>query len=278
MNEFVKIKADLEDAAKKNIRKLLKLYKTNQDDMLEEVAAVILKNQDDSGFVIATPSMLAELRKNIKGNLNGLNKAERTLFDDLLSENYIAAAKQTADKLGVAKFMVDWKITRDEFVRRAINSPIDGKNYSSRIWENKTELANRVYSDILDIVRTGKRPEEIARRIKNDFGASAYQAKRLVNTELAKVVSDAQLEVYARSGVVQKVMWTATLEENTCENCAGLDGKEFDIDKAPRLPMHPNCRCCFVPVVDRWSPTRRADNTTKTNIDYMTFGRWSSGK
>jgi hypothetical protein len=40
-------------------------------------------------------------------------------------------------------------------------------------------------------------------------------------------------------------------DEKICEDCLALDGKTFDIDKAPTLPIHPNCRCCYVPVVKR---------------------------
>lgn len=275
MNDFIKIRKDLDEQAQKKIKTLLKKYKTGQDDLIEEIAAVILKNQDDSGFVVYSPSMVAEIKKDIKNNLDSLSKSENDFLEKLLEDAASDAIKETALKIGM---VADWHILRDEFVKRAINTPIDGKNFSSRIWENTNDLANRIYNDVLDCIRNGTRPNAIARKIKDDYGATAYQAKRLVNTELARVVSDAQLDVYKNSGVVQKVMWMATLEDNTCENCAGLDGKTFDIDKAPRQPLHPCCRCCYVPVVDGHTPAKRADNETKKNIDYVTYSEWETNK
>lgn len=278
MNEFIKVKYDIDVAAQNKIKKLLKKYKSSQDDLIEEIAAVILKNQDASGFIVLSPSMVLELKEDIKNNLDGMTKTEREFLDDLLSGAYKEAVTETSKLLGKVGIVAKWDILRDEFVQRAINAPISGKTFSSRIWENTNDLANRIYNDVLDCIRTGKRPGEIARNIKNDYGATAYQAKRLVNTELAKVVNDAQLEVYRNSGVVQKVLWSATLEENTCEDCAGMDGKYFDLDKAPRLPYHPNCRCALVPVVDGWKPKTRADNETKKNIEYMTYSEWAKKK
>ena len=152
------------------------------------------------------------------------------------------------------------------------------KRFSDRVWENSNDLANRIYQDVLDCIRIGKRPREVAKKIKDDFGVTAYQATRLVNTELARVVSEAQLDVYRNSGVVDKVLWTATLESNTCDYCADLDGKYFNLDDAPKIPAHPNCRCCYVPVVDGWKAKTRADNETKTEISYQTYDEWRNSK
>ena len=62
------------------------------------------------------------------------------------------------------------------------------------------------------------------------------------------------------SGVVKEVLWDATLEENTCEDCANFDGQTFDKHDHPDVPFHPNCRCCIIPVVDGWKPTKKIEN------------------
>lgn len=38
---------------------------------------------------------------------------------------------------------------------------------------------------------------------------------------------------------------------HNCQVCASLDRREFAIDKGPRPPRHPNCRCTTVPVLKR---------------------------
>ena len=273
MNEFVKIRDDIDKESAKEIKKLLLRYKKSQKRMIEEIAAVIIQNMDDDGVIIMSPSLVVEIQDDIKKNLDKLTTDEKAFMDDVLEKAYKTAYDGTASTIG---YKANWKILRPEIIATAIAAPIAGETYSQRIWDNVNDLANRIYNDIIDCVRNGKRPSEIARKIKNDFGVSAYQANRLVNTELAKVVNKAQLQIYEESGVVDKVMWTATLEKNTCEYCADLDGKKFDLGKAPFLPAHPNCRCCLVPVVGNWKPTSRADNETKENIKYKTYNEWQN--
>ena len=275
MNEFESIRDSIDKETAKKIKTLLKKYKIVQDNVVDSVSAVILQNMENDGVIYISEGMVAELKDGIKKHLNQFSKEETEFLNTILDAAYKDAATKTAAALGIG---IDWKILRQEFIDMAVNTPIDGMRFSDRVWQNTNDLANRIYNDIVECIKTGKRPSQIAREIKDDFGSSAYQATRLVNTELARTVTDAQLEVYKNSGVVSKVMWSATLEDNTCDDCAGMDGKMFDLNNTPRLPLHPNCRCCYIPVVDGWTPKTRADNETKQNIDYITYSEWAKNK
>lgn len=275
MNEFVKIRDDSDKEVLKKLKKLLKKYKVKQDAVNEHIAAIIIQNLNDEGLIILSPEMQFALQNSISVELQELAIEEQEFLKKLMDDCYTSAAVKTASVLGLKG---SYDLVRQEMIDRAINTIIDGKNFSSRVWDNTNDLANRIYNDVLECVRTGKRPNAIAKKIKDDFGSSAYQAKRLVQTELARVVSDAQIDIYKTSGVVKKVMWTATLESNTCDYCADLDGKYFDMDDAPKIPAHPNCRCCYVPVVDGWKAKTRADNETKTEVNYQTFEEWRNSK
>lgn len=275
MNEYIKIKSDIDDATAKKLKELIKQFKKSQDEIIEKIAVILLDNLDENGVIMLSDDMALSIRDELSNTLSEMNKEETKFLYDILESGYSEAFTKTAAKIG---FSVDWNLVRPEFVARAIATPIAGKIFSDRIWENTNELASRIYNDIIRCIEIGIRPREIAQQIKNDFGVSAYQAARLVNTELAKVVSDAQLDVYKNSGVVDKVMWMATLESNTCDYCADLDGKEFSLNDIPKIPAHPNCRCCYVPIVDGYRPGKRADNETHKNIDYVTFNEWNGSK
>lgn len=45
----------------------------------------------------------------------------------------------------------------------------------------------------------------------------------------------------------QKVVYSAILDTSVCLVCANNNGVVFDIDKAPILPIHRNCRCSLIP-------------------------------
>ncbi len=271
-NAILEIVDAIEKSATKDIKSLLKKYKQYQDDLIKAISALVVENLADDGSVLFSYNLTANLQDEIEKVLNELATTEKAFTDDLLYDAYREALEKTSDVLGIKP---DWTLTREEFIKQAIESPIDGLKYSERIWNNTNRLANVIYADVVDIVKNGTRPNAITKKIKDDFGVTAYQAARLVNTELARCVSEASLEVYKNSGVVDKVMWCATLESNTCDYCADMDGRKFDIGDIPKIPAHPSCRCCYVPVVDDWKPTMRADNSTKKNIAYVTYNKWA---
>lgn len=60
------------------------------------------------------------------------------------------------------------------------------------------------------------------------------------------VVDQATLTAYKDMGVA-KVRWIATIDDKTCHDCEGRDGKIYDIDKVP-AKTHYACRCRLEPV------------------------------
>lgn len=272
MDKFITIKYKIEKAEQKKIKTILKKYKLSQKKVIDELSAVILPNWNSDGISVITNDFVASVQTVIRDNLNQLQADEIETVTSILSNAYSKAVTDTAKLVGVS---IDYNLVNPAIVKAAIDTPIDGLNFSQRIWKNTNKLANRIYDDVLDCVRNGTRPDEIARKIKNDYGSTAYQSKRLVNTELARAVNQGQMDTYRNSKVVESVMYMATLETNTCDTCGKLDGKKFKIDSAPTIPIHPNCRCCYIPIVDDYTPSQRADNQTKTNIDYTTFEEWN---
>lgn len=271
MNDFVKVRADIDKATQQKIKTILRRYKYSQDKVINEVSALILDNISGDGKILLSPNLVAQVRQSVTQNLNELVDYQIDFVTDIVEDAYTTAVLKSAKLIGLK---TDFGLTRKEIVDRAINEPINGKRFSHRIWDNTNKLANRIHDDVIDCVKNGEQPKRIIKKIKDDFGVSSYQAKRLVNNEVARVVSAGQMDVYKESGVVEKVLYTATLEDNTCDTCAELDGKVFDLKDAPHIPIHVSCRCTLVPIVDDWKPSKRADNLTKQNIDYVTYHEW----
>ena len=134
-----------------------------------------------------------------------------------------------------------------------------GEHYSTRIWHNTAAIAQRVRDDVTDMIVQGKGISQVRRRLMEDFSAAYSDADRLVRTEAAYVRNQAALTRYRQNGR-RKVRWiTGESDGRECSVCRERDGKEYDIDAAPRLPAHPNCRCCYAPVVEA-GLTQRGEN------------------
>lgn len=126
---------------------------------------------------------------------------------------------------------------------QVINSTWCGTDFSARIWHNANALAARLENDMREMILSGK---DIHKQLMRDMSVSYHEADRLIRTESAHIYTEASKTAY-REANIQKVEWLA--EADACEICDSYNGKQWPIDEAPMLPVHPNCRCCLLPVV-----------------------------
>ena len=275
-------------SAKTSKKKLLLEYKKALTETQKELAYITKKYELDGVLNISSKqrySVLKSLEKQLVKQANELGQLNIDKTTDLLKNVYSESWYKTAYLIdrGIS-INLDFSILRSEMIEAAINTPIDKITFSDRIWKNQKSLTDRLYKDISKALVNGKSTEKLARQIKKDFGVSAYEASRLINTETARAMSMAQNEIYNNSDVVEKVMFDATLEKNTCDICGSLDGQYFSKDNYPQVPQHPNCRCCIIPVVVGWQATRKLENikdkstNKKTIIDYSTYDSWKKSK
>lgn len=291
--ETLKIYRQSEKTGSKAAKDVLKQYKAVMDSILAEIAQISLKYSENGELKISHAQrlkVLSQLAKTLKEQCAELAEYQDTAVtaavEKVLDDTYYSTAYAIDKGIKINK---SFAILSRELIDTAINLEIDGKTFSTRIWDDCTLLANRVKADVQKAMIQGSSTEKLARQIKKDFGSSAYQAKRLINTEVARAVTTAQDEAYKNCGVVSMVLWSATLEDNTCDVCAGYDGQYFALDNHPALPAHPGCRCAIVPVVQGWQPSQRLDNTkpvaTEDNpdakkeiVDYSTVNAWKESK
>jgi SPP1 gp7 family putative phage head morphogenesis protein len=171
-----------------------------------------------------------------------------------------------------------FNILKEGYVNTAIRASYKEEFFSDRIWANKADMIDQLQSSIASAMRGDVTIDKIGRQIRDTFNVSAYDSQRLVNTETARVQTQASEDEGKATGVEQ-VMWSATLEDKTCDECAALDGQVYPIDEAPDCPAHPLCQCCLINVpYEGWSPTQRRDNETKEIIPYQTYTEWAKAK
>lgn len=76
-------------------------------------------------------------------------------------------------------------------------------------------------------------------------------AETLARTTVMHTYNTANAETYRENeDLLSGVKWCATLDMDTCVDCAELDGQEWTLDEGhPEPPYHPNCRCVLTPQV-----------------------------
>ena len=142
-----------------------------------------------------------------------------------------------------------------DVIRAAVgNKWCDGKDFSERIWNNRTKLGNALHTQFVNGVIRGDDYHQLARQLREKFTqVSQKNAERLTFTEDTYLSNEAAMQVFEREASVTEYEYVCTGDAETCDICRGLSGERFKIaERVPGLnfpPMHPWCRCFFDPVI-----------------------------
>lgn len=139
--------------------------------------------------------------------------------------------------------------------KQMINSSwlADGKTFSQRIWGNTERLVETLNEQLIHCVVTGKKPTELRELLQERFNVSYNRADTLVRTEVAHIETAAAAQRYKDYGL-EKYEYLGRDEHDIGCDCKRLNGKQFLYSEmvigknAP--PLHPNCRCAIIPVID----------------------------
>ncbi len=168
-------------------------------------------------------------------------------------------------------------------LQKIISKPwaADGKNFSDRIWQSKSQLVNEIHTELTRNCILGKAPDEAIKHISEKFNVSKSQAGRLVMTEEAYFHSAAQKDAFNELGIKEYEI-LATLDSHTSEICRSLDGKVFPMEEyspgSTAPPFHPWCRTVTIPHFDDNYGGERAARDENGNTYYvpdnLTYKDW----
>ena len=168
---------------------------------------------------------------------------------NLYTSGYYHTAYEVQRGIGVGWQMQSFN---PEKVNDIIHKPwaVDGRNFSERIWTDKTKLINNMHDSLTRMCITGESPDRAIREISQNMKVSRSQAARIVQTESAAFSAKAQETCFSDLGV-EEFEVVETLDSHTCLTCGEMDGKHFPM-KDYKIgvtvpPFHPNCRGCTCP-------------------------------
>lgn len=122
------------------------------------------------------------------------------------------------------------------------------RNYENL--EGITEAAgDAIREELSQGMVDGVSPNEMARRVSGRYDAiGTTRARTLARTEVMNAHHEATIERYLQSGLERIDIATT----NPCERCAAVAADAPYSVRQGRglLPVHPNCRCALLPIVD----------------------------
>lgn len=176
------------------------------------------------------------LQNNIDLELKKLANIEQDItkirYVNTINETYYRNIFNTQQNLGFA-------FSFAQIDNRTINLLLNenwtnGANYSKRIWNNSEKLGNYLRTQLTADTMSGKSIHKIASELSEYMNAGLYNATTLVRTEVNHFANEAEMLAYEELDI-EKYRFIATLDNVTCEHCAELDNKVFNVkDRKPR--------------------------------------------
>jgi SPP1 gp7 family putative phage head morphogenesis protein len=178
------------------------------------------------------------------------------------SNKYISTAYQKGIARSAAQMRKGGLKITDRWVNAAFFRPV----HADRVGL----IYTRTYSDLKGIttamdarisrtlslgIAEGRGVKSIAKDLRDEVkGIGVARSKVIARTEIIRAHSEATLNTYEEAGledVEVEAEFTTAGDNRVCQKCKSLEAKNpYKLKEARGLiPVHPNCRCAWIPVV-----------------------------
>ena len=227
-------------------KELIEIYKKATDEILEELYRIASKHEEN-GVISRSEFYKAEHLKRMEKGFNGVLNALGEKIENKGSKIILNAGEDVVKKTGKS-LGIDINYNED-LAKKLMQTDWKGSNFSKRIWRNSKKLEKELNTQVKKGILTGKPTAQIAMELNKSMGSGLSNSARLIRTETMHHMNNINL-AHMKDAGISKVKEIVTLDERTSSTCKVHNNKIHDIDKAPILPRHPNCRCVLVPYVD----------------------------
>ena len=232
VQEFVE---SLYDDMEKQLNETYKQKKENRDELLKAIAMIMLTYTIVDNVMSLSKSDYDKQYNLLASLITKLSRGDIEQITTNATNILKNTVKNTFDFYSYNHNLKD--------VEKIINQNFKGKHFSSRVWDNEQEVAKKLTKQCQDFLQGKINVNQIKKEIENTYNTSAYNAKRLVETEVSRCHIGA-FERFCKETGVKKVIRNAILDNKTCTDCAEHDGEIYYIGNMPDVP-HPMCRCFY---------------------------------
>lgn len=239
-------------------RALLEMYQEATLNISEELYKVAEKINNGKGITLSDMykhNRLNDLQKNIEGIVKDLTENIQTFGNGNITKGFKENYNNVMNELG----NIQYTVPNQKLMEQLFKKPWAGGNFSSRLWENNKVLAMNLNDILTTGLQQGKTITEISIELSNRMNKGFNVCHRLIRTETMHYLNQSSLMAYKDSGISQVEIWAAE-DERMCKVCGSKHGKKYLIEKAPVLPLHSNCRCTVLPIVEEEEEDPKENN------------------
>jgi SPP1 gp7 family putative phage head morphogenesis protein len=256
----------LEQLKKSEVNKIVRML---NNEVLPEVVGNLdmrLKTIARTEFGLdVKPGQTARWKKLVKSNrellTEGLRRLKKPLVKDLeelakYEHDWQLKSLETFMPFNVQLNEVPVSLLRSLVVSRPFQGALLNDWWEGIASKHRTAIERQLRIGMVQ----GESIPELRRRIigtsraafrDGTFAQLRRDVTATVRTAVNHVVNHAREETFKENEkYVKRVRYTATLDARTTDICASLDGREFEVNKGPRPPMHHQCRSTVIPVLE----------------------------
>ncbi|MEG2412633.1 MAG: minor capsid protein [Clostridium sp.] len=230
-------------------RDLLEMYQDASLQISEELYKVTEKINGGKGITLSDMhkfKRLTGLQKNMEDIIRSIGESVEIFGKNNMMEGFKDTYSNIMVELGQTQFSMIPKKVMEEMMNR----PWFGSSFSERLWKNTQVLASNLNEILVTGLTQGKTIAEIAIQLSNMMNTGFNISHKLVRTETMHYLNESAKKAYKNSGCEEVQVWAA-VDERLCKVCGVKHGNIYRIKDCPTLPLHSNCRCTILPIVDR---------------------------
>ncbi|MFM1538802.1 minor capsid protein [Helcococcus bovis] len=233
----------------KNHKKLIKIYKKACDEVLKELYQ-LETDFSENGIISRSKIYKANQLKKISFEYKKVLKDLGEEVEKTGKLTILKAGKDIVDSTSEILKDINTIIKYNPYTAKKLyQKPWHGANFSERVWRNQGKLHKELNDILTKGIITGKPTAQMAMELNSRMNTGLHNASRLIRSETMHQMNEIN-KVSMKEAGINKVQEIVTLDERTSNECSPHNKKVHDIDKAPILPRHPNCRCVLVPYID----------------------------
>ena len=224
----------------------------------EVVRSLLTNAEGDAAKVVAFQKWFQEKVAEIVLGIDPVNPWLRTYIKDALQKGLTRGYEQVNRVKSAVQEPGLFAGTKGQWVQSTLrdNAVVDkldmlaARSYS-KLKGYMGELESEMVRILADSLAGEPVPREIAAAMFEKIKATDSKTLRLGNTEVMYAFTDGQLEAFEKLGIKEVsllVEWKTAEDDGVCPECYRRSGTVMTIAEARGiLPLHPNCRCIWVP-------------------------------
>lgn len=263
----------LERFSEAQTREVIRILEKANDEIVGKIAST--KGPGTKEWLGAMKADIDEIyaaamdraRKYSMGELKALAEDELEVTDEIMNEYALGVSFKTPSTRGLwasitALPAAEGSTLAELFDALRIGSSkavVQALQAGMAEGETVDQMVRRIRGEVVKPARWGRDEDGKRVRIPGVYKGGAMDtttqgARALVRTATMHASNAARESFYQdNTDLIKGYQYVATLDADACLVCGAYDGRVYGLDEPrPDLPLHPNCRCLYVPVLKSW--------------------------